>query len=570
MNVFEDLIVELKEENLLERTVIEVEGQKNAKTGDVNASDFPATSYDLPEPAVRKNGSAAPPSVQPETSEPAIETSEAEILESQPETEAPAAEAATVLSNPESPLKKPRNGNEFYKKRAVGEVSNLQMVEHVLTGVEREYMKIVPSGFDDFRVKKALHAFLNVNESENSEQHAESEFTLMNETEAWCTALAERDKNVPVSSLRQYCENSRPALSSQALLALARFYRNLPYSEGVRAKFDFVITRLFSRPTEHEKRVCLFTRDETFVHVSTLYREWSSIALYSAEDDESKVLLTALSFEDLAIEAENASSFDLLIESDYFGRLKLFKESISELFYAPNVTAAAIECNIRIGNAYVNLIARERQKLDDESIQSKYGDLNDQAVSDAAARTLALVAILREGPAVVRPVEAPVEDKPPIIAERPAQRPAPVQRPEPEPQIAVQRPAVVEKFLENVRSVNKWFLAGALALILASVGLSIWSNYFIDDEVPTVGVSSISVENNILKDHVKSARISQTTFYALLQPSWNQLPKEKRVEYLQMVYRFAVENGCTQVSLTNTQGKAAGYASATRTEVVMP
>ncbi|MEO6051846.1 MAG: hypothetical protein ABIP78_11005 [Pyrinomonadaceae bacterium] len=47
-------------------------------------------------------------------------------------------------------------------------------------------------------------------------------------------------------------------------------------------------------------------------------------------------MLTALSFDDLAIEAENAGSFDQLIESEFFSRLRLFKESISELFYAPN------------------------------------------------------------------------------------------------------------------------------------------------------------------------------------------------------------------------------------------
>ena len=355
---------------------------------------MPNTSHDLPEFVEEKESAPAavviPPVYgEPGTKEESVESDRGDDL-SIHETVAPPAEQEPTQG------KKIRNGKEFFKKRAMGEVSSLQMVEHVLTGVEREYMKVIPKTFDDFNAKKALHSFIHLDEEINSEEHAAAEFTLMQETEGWCSALATRDHQVPVSSLRQYCENSRPALSSQALLGLARFYRNLPYSESVRAKFDFVITRLFSRPAEQEKRLCLFNRDEMLARINMLYSEWSSISLYAAEDDESKVLLTALSFEDLSIEAENASAFDQLIESDFFGRLRMFKESISELFFAPNVTAAAIECNIRIGNAYVVLIDRESQKLDAASIQSKYGSINDQAVSEATGRTLELVDLLKE------------------------------------------------------------------------------------------------------------------------------------------------------------------------------
>ena len=81
----------------------------------------------------------------------------------------------------------------------------------------------------------------------------------------------------------------------QAMLALARFYRNSPYSEPVRAKFDFVITRLFSRPVSGERRKPLFSRDEALGHLNALYREWSSVQLYSAQDDLSNITLTAMS-----------------------------------------------------------------------------------------------------------------------------------------------------------------------------------------------------------------------------------------------------------------------------------
>ena len=67
------------------------------------------------------------------------------------------------------------------------------------------------------------------------------------------------------------------------------------------------------------------------------------------DNDESNILLAALSFEELATEAETAETFDQLIASDFFGRLRNFKESINEMFYAPNVTVAAIDANVRIG-----------------------------------------------------------------------------------------------------------------------------------------------------------------------------------------------------------------------------
>jgi hypothetical protein len=542
MNVFEDLVVELQEENLLERT------------GPQPVRPHPPVIANDPEPefgAVREF----------EIEDIAASGTEGSYTSSGPEQVVP------VLAEPAArPMKRPRNGKEFYKKRAVGEVSNLQMVEHVLTGVEREYLKIKPTPFDDFNVKKSLNNFLQVVESENSSAHQEAEFTLIQETEAWCSALAERDTRVPVSALRQYCENSRPALSSQALLALARFYRNLPYSESVRSKFDFVITRLFSRPMENDRRACLFAREEALTHINTLYREWSSISLYDADDDDSKVMLTALSFDDLALEAEQTGQFDHLIESDFFGRLRLFKESISELFYAPNVTVAAIEANIRIGNSYVDLIRREREKMDAEAIHTKYGDLNDESVSDAAGRTLELVDLLRSASQTLEP--------------EPVRRPEPEHRsdPEPEPPPApveeakAQReyPPFIQRMIDNAKNINKWFLAFSMLLVAASVGIYFWANFVVLDEIPPSDVRTVDVQNLPVGEFVKAAKVSGDNLYFLLKPSWDGLPKEKRQQFLQSGYKMAVELKCKQVILTAKDGKSAGYMSATKSEIVMP
>ena len=537
MNVFEDLVVELKEENLLENTVIEAEKQGNA---DIEIPEIAGEDVD------------------------SIEVVETGIHDTDPGE----AKGFEIETETDVPAKKKNSRTEYFKKRAVDELAALQMVEHILTGVERAYMKVVPKTFDDFNAKKTLHIFLNLPEAATPEEQKAAETALRKETESWGTALVERDRIIAVSHIRQFCENSRPALSSQAIVAMARFYRNAPYSELVRAKFDFVMTRLFSKAVEHGKRAALFDRDDMLSHINTLYGEWSSVPLYTAESDESNVLLTGLSFEEMAAEAESATHFDQLIERDFFGRLRLFKDSINELFYAPVVIASAIESNVRIGNAYVDLLVRERQKMDSAGIQLKYIEFNEQSVSDATGRSLDLKEVLNE-----------LTDD--VIAAHKASLVTAEAEPEPEkysfdfstpaPQAENENPSTLKtRLLNSAKNMNRGVVGFCLAMVFLSAGLYVWSTYLVDDQVSTANVKRVELEGTPFIEFVKTGRISGDTFYGLLQPSWDTLPKEKREEFLKKLLEAGSEKGYKQVSLTNKQGKAAGFASATRLEVNMP
>jgi|CXWL01.1.fsa_nt_gi hypothetical protein len=559
MNVFEDLIIELKEENLLENTVIDDQRE-------MSADDFALDITDMPD--------RAPTFTSEDRIE--VETANERVATEEPATEpvqaaAPIVETA-ALPEQTQPQDRPqnqrqRNNKEFFKKRAINEVSSLQMVEHVLTGVEREYMKMMPKIYDDFKAKKALNTFLQISDTVNSEGHAEAEFELLSETEAWCSALAERDKNVPVSSLRQYCDNSKPALSSQAILAIARFYRNLPYSEAVRAKFDFVVTRLFSRANENDKRVCLFNREETLNHIKTLYAEWSSIPLYSAEDDDSSVVLGALSFEDLAVEAENASSFDQLIKTDFFGRLRTFKESLNETFFAPIVTAAAIEANVRIGNAYIALIARERQRMDADSIQTRYASLDSQRVSDATAQTLDFSDILRSSPA---PLNEEFVAAPTHVQEQFEEEPEIEETVDAEPPVKKAPSEFLQRIRANMFSVNRWVIVFTVLMLAGTGGLVLWSNYLSEIPVKTDGVADVTFENPQVQEYVEKAKISNSMLYVQLKKTWAVLPKEKREDVLAKMYQAGADKGYREVNLISVEGKMIGYASATRLDIVMP
>lgn len=557
MNIFEDLIEELKEENLLEETVIETslaeEKRKNAEneakenvvfdaefaeTSSVEDNDFPEE-FDFEQTGEELEAEA-------ETSE--NETAE---IETAPAAETDAAEKNAADLEHIDQNQPSNNGVEFYRQRAMKEVSGLQMVEHVLSGVEREQMKIVPKPYDDLEAKKILHHFLQVSKDLNSPEHAQAEFKLMQETESWYSALSRRDKNVSVTHLRRYCETTRPILSSQALISVARFYRNSPFSEQVRSKFDLVITRLFAKETGGEKRQMVFEREEMIKHLTMLYGEWASIPLYAASDDDSEIVLIALKFEDFMAEADGADNFDELIKNDYFNRLRLFKESTNENFFAPLITATAIECNVRIGNRYVDLIQQEKEKVKNEILQDKYGFLHDQSISEAASKTLQLVDLLKQK--VERVEDGAHEESQSENVEQAQTATA---------NVPAKSEKSEEKKPKSKFAVNKWLLLATILVVVVNIGLYAWMSYNTEPETVAQNVKRVNLENSSLKDFIREARISDETFFAVVQPNWTSQSQEKKEELLKKVYATGSEKGFNKVHLLNSQGKTVGFASA--------
>lgn len=358
MNIFDDLIDELKEENLLEETVKKPAKIDNNIAGKVNGDKIAFA--------------------------PANETTKIAGDES--------------FETPATDLEKqpPTSETEFYRQRAMDEVAFLQIVEHVFAGVEREQLKIVPKPYNDLGVKKVLHSFLQFLPDVDSNERSKAEFQLLEETESWHSSLSLRDERLTTAHLRRHCETSRPPLSSPALAALARFYRNSSYSEAVRDKFDLVVTRLLSKETGESRRKMVLTRDELVKHLTKLYAEWASVSLYSTEADDAGILEIARKFKDFMQEADDATDFDDLIKADFFTRLLSFKRSTNENFYAPLVTAAGVESNVRIGNRYVELLETEKQKGNTDILRDRYGFAHDSAISEATAKTYSLIDLLKQ------------------------------------------------------------------------------------------------------------------------------------------------------------------------------
>lgn len=577
MNIFEDLVLELKEANLLEETFIDkpvgpdVSGELDLdvlSSDELLGSDEPSTGD---APALNQTAGDLNGSWDDNAAEDAAdEVFEIELNEPVPLTAPNTVESADLkLAGDEQTIeiRKPNSAREFFKKRAVAEMSSLRMVDAILSAIEREHLKILPLSYDDLEATKALDAFLRVAEQEKGDEHKQAEFNLLQETEQWCSALANRDKNISIGHLRTYCENCRPMLSSQAMLALARFYRNLPYSETIRGKFDFVITRLFSKAGVDERRELLFNRKEIYGHIKTLYADWSSIPLYSVDEDDSDIVLAALSFEEMAVEAETAHSFDELIKRDFFGRLRLFKESIAEMFFAPAVTAAAIDANVRIGNVYVRLINRERHRVDVDTIHSKYAVLDDQTVSEAVGRSLGLMEILR----------IPIEDIPfeeyadenNVLNEQNFHTSRPfISRPEVKPDQPVKKIGRLKSLIkERILEVNRFLLIGSLIVIALSAGFYVWVNYYAEPSVPTAGVKKLSFQDSDLGQFVKVAKLSGDTLYIVTQPTFESLPKDRKLEIMQSFYDEGNGHSWAKVVVMDDTGRTVGFSSATRNEL---
>lgn len=522
MTVFEDLIEELKGENLLEDELFENQfadaEPESVDTDGTVQLDSGFTERDF----VAENF------VQP-VSEEDGELSEIDIPQ----------------------IEKPADEREFFRKRAMDEVSSLQMVEHVLSGVEREHMKMSPVSYDDLAAKKALHKFLQVAGDLKSSEHAETEFALRHETEAWSFALFERDQNISVANIRRFCEESHPVLSSQALISLARFYRNSPYSEEVRGKFDFVMTRLFSREEESGTRRLLFSHQEMIGHINTLYENWSSIALYSREEDQIEISFLTTRLNEFSSDVENAETFDILLEENFFNKIRLFKEGADEMFYVPEVVAAAIDCNLRIGNKYIELIQRERESHDTVTIEEKYGYTYDQIVSNAAGKTLLLVDLLKAAPDEIEIAE---ESVPALV---PQQKPT-----------AGEEPKARSESKLDIFGVNKWLIVIGFLSIAASVGFYLWAEKSAVADSSTAVATSLKIEDPSVKKNLRGISSSGDTLNAMTQPAYDILNETEQKAFLQNLLKLANERNLQKVNLFNSKGRSVAFASKDRVELI--
>ncbi len=575
MSLFEDLVEELKEENLLEETVIESRkmggyaldasapnpsnfagGRNKGSQAEASAFQEFDDSFEFGEPGGEEQEYEGDIEEDVDEEDPVEFQNEDAVL---PGAVLPGEdESAPVVQRRQefSSLAQHHtgeSGKQYFRRRATEEVKTLQMVDHIITRVEKEQttMNVVP--FDDIRVKQSLHRFLQLGEEANSSEVAEIEFLLLQETENWYSALTLRDKEISVENLRSYCDSAIPSLSTQALLALARFYRNAPYSELVRSKFDLLITKLYTVSSEEGKRELSMPLDALEKDIKELYKEWSSIPLYAEDAEEQELVFGAMGFQDFIEEAKRSHSFDDLMSKDFFTRLNGFKEKANESFFAPHVVAAAIQCNVAVGNRYCELIENEHGGRRPDELKDKYGFLSDSAISEAIRKVFSA---------------HEVEELAKAEAGKKKKRSG-----------AADALFDVEKLgaatSKMARKKSEWYKANK-KLVIATVLTILFGGFYYffsgylfssQDSLASGEVQEMDLADSEFGNFIISARITKNTAYAVTNESWKKLAKPAKEDLMKKFLAAGSGKGFSRINFLDSSGKKVGYVSQNELEL---
>ena len=522
MTVFEDLIVELKEENLLEETVISVD------------ESAPAGMFAL---------------------QPAEEHDFADLIETN---DAQTADLEDEKARKQSNRKAVSQLNEI-----VEQMATYQTVEHIFGSIQGPGSGN-GGGYDELAAKKALHATQQASADPESPEFENAVEELRSQVAIWQSSLAARDESISVGTMRKYCETCQPALSAQALFSLARFNRSNAFTEGSRRKYEFVVTRLFSRPAEDHKRTPICSREEMLSHLRSRFSDSfeSYSRLYSGPVD---IAPFVTQLDQFTAEAEHVLDLDQWLSSDFFDRLNDFKETTREHFFVSDVTAAAMACNIVVLNKLADLVLEMRAGGDVSHLPGKYLATSD-SVSNAIARSFDLSILIgdneeEESEVDVEEISAPNPASNDRIDRELVERRRPVNQQKPK------KTAGQKSFLSGVAQTNKWLLVATVLAVLLSGGLYFWADQYADTSEVATSVQKVDMINSEFKDLLQEGRISSETFYAITQPAWEGLPRETQEQAVQKIFNAYSQKGCKRVSLINNRGQAVAFASSSRVEV---
>lgn len=491
MSVFEDLVEELKEDQLLEETVTGSNEPGFNKAGRVNAGS-----------------------------------------------------SRSVTTPKRSLTAQPADKKKFYSD----EIAALQVVELVFTGVERELFGSEPQAYDDLAAKQALHKFVHYTGAPQSSEAVELERTLAAEIDNWKKKLLARDAKMSPANLRRHCERTQPPLSSQALFALARFYFSTGLTASSAPKFESILTRLFSKRGDAERREPLMNKEETIGHLKTRFSDWSGVAeLHDTPD----AMLSIMSFEEFSTEAEKAESFDALAKTDFFKRVVMFKESVRAHLAQPTVMAACIRANISMGNAVAALVGNFGEKAGAARAKKKFGAIGDDVIGRAVGRSIDLEQLFPDEELKLTPVASTARQAETKQRTRPSE--------------PIKKKAATASFSASASGlfgVNKWLLLVSVLAITISIGFYFWSGSSSDAESDPSKVPPVELAGFEYKDNVKIAKINAGTMYAVMTPEWDMYDDNKKRDLAKKLYTFAEKKGVGRLSIMNSGGKTVATGTA--------
>jgi hypothetical protein len=105
----------------------------------------------------------------------------------------------------------------------------------------------------------------------------------------------------------------------------------------------------------------LIEREDLKAQIEALFEGWDHST--PARRSSAHAVLVAAKLDDFQREAESLREYAELQRSGIFDRLRAFKRKLGDLYFEPEITAAAVECNIVVGNVFNRLLASANEKL---------------------------------------------------------------------------------------------------------------------------------------------------------------------------------------------------------------
>jgi len=242
-------------------------------------------------------------------------------------------------------------------KRASDQAVQLRIVERFLSEIERRLLKATPQIFNIERVRAALQILKTLSGEDDLDECLEAEFRLEEEFRQWRELIVERDQKIETYHFRRLCDSSQQPLDDDIFIALAKFYRELDLTASSQSKFDLSVTRLCTRAAADGRRETRYLRSDTVKRLKDLF---STSEVLSSRNEIEEAVISIDRFID---EALAFVEFEDLVKSNIFDRYRVFKRELGYLFFEPEVLAAAVECNVVVGNVFDGLLRSADEQL---------------------------------------------------------------------------------------------------------------------------------------------------------------------------------------------------------------
>lgn len=251
----------------------------------------------------------------------------------------------------------------------------LQIAEQVLTNIERTQLKAPQKSYEVKKIS-ALLAEYKAGQNDDSGETLQTEFKVLQELHFWRSTLARRDEMVKAFHLRRFYDENAASVNAQTLAALGCFYRSLMPSYEVRSKYDFVVTQLFSAKLPDKPRYVRVSSEELIERLQRFNIVWTGIEIDWADEKTRRAREEAIAvFEALRAEIAEFTCLEDLLKSNFFNRVRRHKQYLGETFFAPEVTASSIQCNVAVGNKFSQLVAEENESFR-EALESEHGGVD--------------------------------------------------------------------------------------------------------------------------------------------------------------------------------------------------